>query len=78
MDNDAYFELARARGTALAPPPEAADGADPGAMAAVDAGVERTEALLADSAGVLVCNVNTADQTVVGGPTPAVEQPAPQ
>ncbi|MEU6483287.1 SDR family NAD(P)-dependent oxidoreductase [Streptomyces sp. NPDC046887] len=71
LDDEAFFTLARARGKAMAPPPEA--GFDPGAMAAVSAPEERVAALLADRPGVVVCNRNALDQIVVGGPTAEVD-----
>ncbi|MEU6057368.1 beta-ketoacyl synthase N-terminal-like domain-containing protein, partial [Streptomyces sp. NPDC047097] len=71
LDDEAFFALARARGRAMAPPPEA--GFDPGAMAAVSAPEERVAALLADRPGVVVCNRNALDQIVVGGPTAEVD-----
>ncbi len=72
LDDDAFHTLARARGKAMAPPPEA--GFDAGAMAAVSAPEERVAELLADRLGVVVCNRNAADQIVVGGATDEVER----
>ncbi|MFI1399295.1 beta-ketoacyl synthase N-terminal-like domain-containing protein, partial [Streptomyces sp. NPDC020681] len=72
LDDDAFFALARARGKAMAPPPEA--GFDAGAMAAVSAPEERVAELLADRPGLVVCNRNAADQIVVGGGTDEVER----
>ncbi|WP_406305298.1 SDR family NAD(P)-dependent oxidoreductase [Streptomyces sp. NBC_00885] len=71
LDDDAFFALARARGKAMAPPPET--GFDAGAMAAVSAPEERVAELLADRAGLVVCNRNAADQIVIGGGTEEVE-----
>ncbi|MET7615488.1 SDR family NAD(P)-dependent oxidoreductase [Streptomyces sp. NPDC005408] len=72
LDDDAFFALARARGKAMAPPPET--GFDAGAMAAVSAPEERVAELLADRAGLVVCNRNAADQIVIGGGTDEVER----
>ena len=71
-DDAMFFELAGARGAAMAAPGVA--GHDPGAMASVATSVERTEELLAGHPGVSICNVNAPNQTVVGGATNAVEQ----
>ena len=72
LDDDDFFALARARGKAMAPPPET--GFDAGAMAAVSAPEERVAELLADRAGLVVCNRNAADQIVIGGGTEEVER----
>ncbi|MFJ9521496.1 SDR family NAD(P)-dependent oxidoreductase [Kitasatospora sp. NPDC101801] len=72
LDDDAFFELARARGAAMAPPAEA--GFDPGAMAALSATDVQIAELLGRFGGLTVCNRNAADQIVVGGGTEEVEQ----
>ncbi|MEJ8634735.1 SDR family NAD(P)-dependent oxidoreductase [Streptomyces sp. MS2.AVA.5] len=72
LDDDAFFALARARGKAMAPPPES--GFDAGAMAAVSAPEERVAELLADRPSLVVCNRNATDQIVVGGATDEVER----
>ncbi|WP_065485307.1 type I polyketide synthase [Streptomyces sp. PTY087I2] len=72
LDDDAFFTLARARGRAMAPPPDR--GFDAGAMAAVSAPEERVAELLADRTDVIVCNRNAPDQIVVGGPTDEVDR----
>ncbi|AXG81636.1 type I polyketide synthase [Streptomyces paludis] len=72
LTDDAFHALARARGKAMSPPPDT--GFDAGAMAAVSATEERVAELLADRTGVLVCNRNAPDQTVVGGPTEEIER----
>ncbi|MEV1084644.1 SDR family NAD(P)-dependent oxidoreductase [Streptomyces sp. NPDC050211] len=51
-----------------------AAGADPGTMAAVAAGAEDIERVLDASAGVVVANHNSPGQTVISGPTTAVEE----
>ncbi|MGP4007874.1 SDR family NAD(P)-dependent oxidoreductase [Streptomyces sp. 4N124] len=51
-----------------------AAGADPGTMAAVAAGAEDIEGVLGASAGVVVANHNSPGQTVISGPTAAVEE----
>ncbi|MFD0573066.1 acyltransferase domain-containing protein [Kitasatospora gansuensis] len=72
LDDDAFFELARARGAAMAPPAEA--GFDPGAMAALSATDRQIAELLGQFGGLTVCNRNAADQIVVGGGTDEVER----
>ncbi|MER5867269.1 SDR family NAD(P)-dependent oxidoreductase [Kitasatospora sp. NPDC002040] len=72
LDDDAFFELARARGAAMAPPAEA--GFDPGAMAALSATDQQIAELLRAHPGLTVCNRNAADQIVVGGGTEEVER----
>ncbi|EFC80907.1 type I polyketide synthase [Parafrankia sp. EUN1f] len=72
-----FFRLARARGAAMAPPdaqasPTEPASSDPGTMAAVQAGREEIERILADFPDVVVCNHNAPDQVVVGGGTQAV------
>ncbi|MGD0556222.1 MAG: SDR family NAD(P)-dependent oxidoreductase [Streptosporangiaceae bacterium] len=49
-----------------------AAGDDPGTMAAVSAPADRVAALTGD-AGVVIANYNSPAQTVISGPTPAVE-----
>ncbi len=49
-------------------------GKDPGAMAAVEATVERVEEELAGRAGVWIANVNAPDQVVITGESGAVER----
>ncbi len=51
----------------------AAAGDDPGAMAAVAAPVNAIDAALGDDAGVVVANRNAPKQSVISGPTAAVE-----
>jgi len=61
--------LSAARGEAIL----AAAGDDPGAMAAVAAGAQQVGDALAGLDTVVVANRNAPDQTVISGPTPAVE-----
>ncbi|WP_405012841.1 SDR family NAD(P)-dependent oxidoreductase [Kitasatospora sp. NBC_01539] len=72
LTDDAYFALARARGAAMAPPAD--PGFDAGAMAAVTADAPTIAELLTRHPELVVCNRNAADQTVLGGPTAAVER----
>ncbi|OHV33084.1 beta keto-acyl synthase [Parafrankia colletiae] len=84
LDDTAFFRLARARGAAMAPPANPADtadtaasgpeAADPGTMAAVQAGREQIEEILGAFPDVVVCNHNAPDQVVVGGGTQAVAE----
>ncbi len=70
LGDEDFFRLSRARGAAMAARPEGAE--DPGAMAAVKAGLDRVTELLAGHDDVVVCNVNAPEQVVVGGGTEAV------
>ncbi len=66
------LEISAARGEAIL----AAAGGDPGTMAAVSAGEAAIRATLngqMSSGGVVVANLNSPDQTVISGPTAAVE-----
>jgi acyl transferase domain-containing protein len=60
-----YFRLAAARGAAMAP----TVGVDAGTMAAIRATREQVTELLSEFPEVVVCNHNTPEQVVVGGPT---------
>ncbi|HET7693028.1 MAG TPA: SDR family NAD(P)-dependent oxidoreductase [Gemmatimonadota bacterium] len=62
--------LSRARGRAILD----AAGADPGAMAAVNAEPQTIESLIDGIEGVVVANRNAPDQTVLSGRTAAVEE----
>ena len=59
-----FFRLARARGQAMAPPADE-PGADPGTMAAVQAGREKVTEILADFPDVVVCNHNAPEHFFV-------------
>ncbi|GAA0613165.1 type I polyketide synthase [Sporichthya brevicatena] len=66
------LEISAARGEAIL----AAAGGDPGTMAAVSAGEAAIRATLngqMSSGGVVVANLNSPDQTVISGPTAAIE-----
>jgi len=73
---DDLLDLSRARANAVV----GAIGDDPGSMAAVRSGREEIEAALAaadghsPAHGVVLANLNAPDQTVISGPTVAVEQ----
>ncbi|MFC7450881.1 SDR family NAD(P)-dependent oxidoreductase [Rhodococcus daqingensis] len=73
---DELLDLSIARGEAIhAAAVSAADG-DPGAMAAVPAAPQRVQAVLAghaECAAVVIANHNAPGQTVISGPTPAIE-----
>ncbi|MFF3830575.1 SDR family NAD(P)-dependent oxidoreductase [Streptomyces sp. NPDC002458] len=73
LDDDAFTELARARGLAMAPPADAS-GHDSGAMAAVRGELSAVEALVAGYRDVSVCNINAPGQIVVGGPTAEIDR----
>ncbi|MGH3888543.1 MAG: SDR family oxidoreductase [Pseudonocardiaceae bacterium] len=68
VDPAALLELSEARGQAIL----AAAGTDPGTMAAVAAPAEQVRAILGDQP-VVVANHNAPAQTVISGPTPAVQ-----
>jgi acyl transferase domain-containing protein/NAD(P)H-dependent flavin oxidoreductase YrpB (nitropropane dioxygenase family)/NADP-dependent 3-hydroxy acid dehydrogenase YdfG len=68
LDPAGLLELSEARGQAIL----AAAGADPGTMAAVAAPAEQVAAVLGDGP-VVVANHNAPAQTVISGPTPAVQ-----
>lgn len=70
VHTDDLFRLARARGLAMA---TTGAGKDPGAMAAVEAGIDDVLDLLEKFPDVVVCNYNAPDQIVVGGGTDDVE-----
>lgn len=64
------LKLSAARGESIL---SAAEG-DTGAMAAVSAGKEAIEAALKDVADVVLANQNSPTQTVISGPTAAIEK----
>ncbi len=64
------FELSAARAEAIL----SAAGDDPGTMAAVSAGAEPIEAIVAGIDGLVLANHNAPLQTVISGPTPAVDR----
>ncbi|MFI6958711.1 SDR family NAD(P)-dependent oxidoreductase [Nocardia sp. NPDC050408] len=76
FDADELLDLSIARGEAIhAAAVSAADG-DPGAMAAVAATPQRVRAVFAGNSGcqgAVVANHNAPAQTVISGPTPAIE-----
>ena len=67
---DALAELSVERGRFLM----AAGGDEPGGMAAIGAGAEMVESFVNGTAGVVLANRNGPSQTVVSGPTAAVEK----
>ncbi|MGW5715237.1 SDR family NAD(P)-dependent oxidoreductase [Amycolatopsis sp. NPDC003865] len=69
LDHEALVSLSTARAESIL----AAAGADPGAMAAVSAGSPEVERVLDGLDGVVIANHNSPEQTVIAGPTPAVE-----
>ncbi|GAA2938888.1 hypothetical protein GCM10010446_25390 [Streptomyces enissocaesilis] len=69
LDGPAFVRLARARGLAM----ETAPGSDPGAMVAVRAPVTSWNGLAARFPALSVCNYNSPEDFVVGGPTPDIE-----
>jgi len=72
FDDASFLRLARLRGEAMA---AAASGhGDAGAMAAVLADRATAEALVAATEGLVLCNVNSPRQHVVGGSREAVDR----
>ena len=69
LDAADLLRLSAARGSAMA---EAAAG-NPGSMAAVAADAERVAASLPQDGGVVIANRNSPRQTVISGPSAAVE-----
>ena len=66
---DDLLALSEARAEAIL----AAAGDDPGTMAAAAADADSVRAALGDDASVVLANLNAPRQTVIAGPTPAVE-----
>ena len=70
------LDLSRARGEAIVAAARNAAGSDAGSMAAVSAGAERVRATLSahsDCDAVVLANINAPEQTVISGPTGAVD-----
>lgn len=77
LDPEALLALSAERATAILSAAGEANGDDPGTMAAVSAGAEDVTAALrtADApASVVVANHNSPKQTVISGPTEAVDE----
>ncbi|WP_329270929.1 SDR family NAD(P)-dependent oxidoreductase [Streptomyces sp. NBC_01451] len=77
LDPEALLALSAERATAILSAAGEANGDDPGTMAAVSAGAEDVTAALraADApASVVVANRNSPKQTVISGPTEAVDE----
>ncbi len=77
LDPEALLTLSAARADAILSAADEANGDDPGTMAAVSAGAEDVLAALrtADApASVVVANYNSPQQTVISGPTEAVDE----
>ena len=69
LDSTELLALSAVRGEAIL----AAAGDDPGTMAAVSAGAGRVADALAGCHGVVIANENAPEQTVISGPTPAID-----
>ena len=70
FDADTFLSLAHARGDAMI----REGGDDLGTMAAVGASPDDIAQVIGTDSGVTNANRNAPDQTVIAGPTPAVEQ----
>ncbi|MCB9339986.1 MAG: acyltransferase domain-containing protein [Lewinellaceae bacterium] len=68
-DDTTFLALAKARGNAMAIAPTSEDA---GTMLAVKASREQVEQAIAKIPGVLIANVNSNDQVVLGGSTAAI------
>ncbi|WP_200276839.1 type I polyketide synthase, partial [Rhodovulum adriaticum] len=73
FDADTLMTLAHARGDAMI----REGGDDLGAMAAVGCGAEELARVLDGVPGVTLANLNAPDQTVIAGPTAAIEAAVP-
>ncbi|MBO0730638.1 MAG: acyltransferase domain-containing protein, partial [Acidimicrobiaceae bacterium] len=71
FDDDGLTTVSHARGDAVAD--EALAAADPGAMAAVNRSTAEVQSVLVGHPAVVVANQNSPRQSVISGPTPAVE-----
>jgi acyl transferase domain-containing protein len=74
MDDETFYRLAMERGKAMAAQTD--DDADAGAMLAVKADYEIVHRELADLEGVIIANVNSPNQTVVGGASHLIREAA--
>jgi acyl transferase domain-containing protein len=74
MDDETFYRLAMERGKAMAA--QTGDDADTGAMLAVKADYEIVHRELADIEGVIIANVNSPNQTVVGGASHLIREAA--
>ncbi|WP_218081137.1 type I polyketide synthase [Anthocerotibacter panamensis] len=70
LSDQEYFQLAKARGAALAPP----EGCDCGGMLAVKAQAGVVEHVVQGFPEVVLANFNAPDQTVVAGPKPQLDR----
>ncbi len=73
LSDQDYYALAKARGAAMAPPPNNT-GFDTGSMLAVMGDVDAIESEVANLPGVSVANRNSRTQVVVAGATEAVQR----
>ncbi|PTM15106.1 MAG: polyketide-type polyunsaturated fatty acid synthase PfaA [Bacteroidetes bacterium] len=69
-DDATFLALAKARGAAMT---TANPGADTGSMLAVKAPEAQVAQAIANLPGVVIANVNSNDQVVLGGSTPAIK-----
>lgn len=78
LDDATFLALVKARGKAMAPPPDAAANADfdAGTMLAVKGDLAEIEKIVAALEGVSIANQNSPTQVVLAGATEAIEQAA--
>ncbi|MDZ7845150.1 MAG: beta-ketoacyl synthase N-terminal-like domain-containing protein [Anaerolineales bacterium] len=75
MDDQTFLRLVKARGQAMRPPTDG-NAADTGTMAAVQAHPDEVKEEIKTFSDVTVANENSPTQTVLAGPTAAVEKAA--
>ena len=72
ISNEDYFFLIKSRGQAMAPPAD--PNFDAGTMLAVKGNTAQLEAEIKHLQGVIIANYNSAEQVVLAGAKPAIQQ----
>jgi len=72
LEDDDFLALAKGRGEAMSPLTDL--DFDSGTMAAVKGDVEKLKAEIAEFPEVSIANLNSKNQVVLAGPTPAIDQ----
>ena len=75
LDDNAFLDLVKARGKAMAPPADPGF-TDAGTMLAVKGALPQVEAAVAALEGVSIANQNAPSQAALAGPTAAIENAA--
>ncbi|MCA9979535.1 MAG: acyltransferase domain-containing protein [Anaerolineales bacterium] len=73
LDDDGYFKLIKARGEAMAPPPNQTHF-DSGTMLAVQGDASQVQAEAAQFPQVTLANLNSPNQTILAGPTAVIKR----